>query len=391
VEKGNVIDKILAKTHTSMHRYQSKHYPKIFSYGGDLTKRWYVEYFIYNETTGKYVRKRVSDMNSLHTSEERLARCEKLVKDLKLLLAMGHTIKEDAPPKKETPLPSVVHLFDTFFEEKKERLRSNSLKPILSLRNELASYAGKEVSIKDFDAKTFLRYLRDKEPKTYNSRLASLKEFCTWVQGRVEGYQNPIAGEKLLKVTDMEGAVPFSREQISSIKEYLQKEGDEQLLLFITFVYYTLARPEGEILKMQVKDIKDSYIFIPAANSKTGNARHVAIPKFFEAVITEARLRSYPPHFFIFGDKCAPGPTRIHYRRLYRRHCKMLDELGLGNAGYQLYGYKHTGACELYNATKDLLLVRDQCGHSSAQMTEVYLRGMGAIVNERIIDSFPEF
>lgn len=376
------------------HIYEDKHYPRIVSYKGDLSKRWYVEYFLFNKATNDYIKKRVTDMNHYKTAVERMKRCEEVAKNITQMMTMGVTIDKTPPPKPPPPLPSVLELFAAFAEEKAGKLRKNSMKPIISLRNELVSTLGNaQTDLVAFDVQAFLTKLKAKglKTKTWNNRLATMKEFCAWAEKHLPDYKSPIAGEKLARVMDSEGAVPFSREQIARIKDFLTQNGDEQLLLFVSFIYYTLARPESEILTMQVRDLKEYHIFIPASRSKTKRARNVAIARHFEETIRTARLREYPPHFFIFGEDGTPGTKRIHYRRLYRRHCNMLKEMGLATMGYQLYGYKHTGACELYKATRDLLLVRDQCGHSTATMTEVYLRNLGVVMNERIIDSFPEF
>jgi integrase len=55
------------------------------------------------------------------------------------------------------------------------------------------------------------------------------------------------------------------------------------------------------------------------------------------------------------------------------------------------YCWKHTGAMNLYMATKDPYIVMNQCRHSEITTTMIYLRSLGLVVNELIREADFEF
>jgi hypothetical protein len=48
------------------------------------------------------------------------------------------------------------------------------------------------------------------------------------------------------------------------------------------------------------------------------------------------------------------------------------------------------GVIALYKATKDLMLVKEQCGHSDISQTVQYLRDLGVFHYSNEINRFPE-
>lgn len=73
-----------------------------------------------------------------------------------------------------------------------------------------------------------------------------------------------------------------------------------------------------------------------------------------------------------------------------KRHTLVLDALGLHNGDYTMYSWKDTGACDLYLATKDIMFVKDMCRHSTVAFTEIYLRGMGILLNNTSSGNAPK-
>ena len=64
---------------------------------------------------------------------------------------------------------------------------------------------------------------------------------------------------------------------------------------------------------------------------------------------------------------------------------------GIMDAAHTIYGYKHTGAINLYLATRDIELVRRHCRHAHAGITATYLRGLGALHDGDRLDAMPDF
>jgi integrase len=116
----------------------------------------------------------------------------------------------------------------------------------------------------------------------------------------------------------------------------------------------------------------------------------VTIPPGLEAIIREYRLREHPKSYFVFSPKGLPGEKPICEKCFYRRHKKMLTILGFTEEQHTLYSYKHTGAINLYRATKDILAVQRHCRHSISAQTDAYLRKYRVIVNTKV-GSMPVF
>jgi hypothetical protein len=209
-----------------------------------------------------------------------------------------------------------------------------------------------------------------------------------WIVVRLH---NPAARIESLPLETSEMHMPFSNEQQLRIKETLISKGNQQLLLFIKFLYYLFLRPGFELRLLRVRDIKQHTVFVPAADrAKNNKGEHVVIPAALEEIIGEFRLRRYNKEYFVFSALGVPGPELAGINYFYKRHRKLLDELALTDEQYTLYGYKHTGAINLYEATKDLLAVQRHCRHSSSSQIDAYLRKYGVIVDTQVLN-MPRF
>ena len=64
---------------------------KLFDCGGDVSKRWIVEYYIYNRDQAKLVRRKVSGFNRVKTLRARKAAAKELMQQIDELLRQGYT------------------------------------------------------------------------------------------------------------------------------------------------------------------------------------------------------------------------------------------------------------------------------------------------------------
>ncbi|RIV19837.1 hypothetical protein DYU11_23205 [Fibrisoma montanum] len=83
-----------------------------------------------------------------------------------------------------------------------------------------------------------------------------------------------------------------------------------------------------------------------------------------EQLIQQQGVRNYPGHYYVFSAGGTPGPTMVGNKYFYRRHVKVMEKLNLVGPGHDIYSWKHTGAVALWNATKDIELIRAQARHS---------------------------
>jgi integrase len=161
-----------------------------------------------------------------------------------------------------------------------------------------------------------LLYLKEKRGvgnKTYNNYRGYFSIiFNFYISSQELPIKNPITKVEALTVEASELHLPFSNAQLSSIQETLLAKGDKQLLLFISFIYYTFARPAEEVRLLQVKDIREKTIFIPSKRAKNNKGEHITIHQDLEALIRSTayantqgllRLHRRPEA----GAKCRPG------------------------------------------------------------------------------------
>lgn len=71
-----------------------------------------------------------------------------------------------------------------------------------------------------------------------------------------------------------------------------------------------------------------------------------------------------------------PDWPRVSDDYIFGRHVKVLEKIGMDKQGYDLYSFKHSGACNLYLSGVDLLQIQRQCRHKSVEQTMRYLRDL---------------
>ncbi|RNI27680.1 site-specific integrase [Rufibacter immobilis] len=386
----------------------------------DLSKRWYVEFYVWDENKGKLVRKQDFSLNSYKTVADRLRRGQEIKREIDAALKAGKIIKKvDAAPAPApvavSPAPGAPEItVDSTLKEaisfavkiKTGSLSDRSGSTYRSIKNILFSWI-EEAALEDlrlgdvtpgimsrfFD---YLKLERKVDNITHNNYLLYSRAIFNLLVRREIIEKSPCSSIKNLPEQE-KSHVPFLDEQRLQVKEYLELH-DPQLLLFCTFMYYTFVR-RSELRFLQVKNIQKKKIHIPGyiyvngkktRVSKNGKAETVVIPDGLENVINELNLRNYPADYFIFGQKGQPGPKHLGLSYFSNKHILCLRELGL-NDGQTLYSWKHTGVVKLYMAIKDIRKIQQQCRHSSIAMTEKYLRGLGLFDNEEVQALFPAF
>ena len=202
------------------------------------------------------------------------------------------------------------------------------------------------------------------------------------------GGVNPIRVVKFLKTKTKKHAA-YSIDQMNMITGAAEKHGDFQFILFIKFIYFTLARPKKEIRLLQVKDIRMHMkrILFVAGNAKT-QEQYVGIGKPLAKIIEDSGILNFEPNDYVFTVAGTPGKTPTGKKYFYLRLVKYLEETGLDevNPDFTLYGFKHTGAIQLYMATKDIKLLQRQCRHTTVSQTDQYLRHLGVFDDFQNLD-----
>ncbi|MDO7873689.1 hypothetical protein Q5H93_03010 [Hymenobacter sp. ASUV-10] len=370
--------------------------PRLFDAEGDMTKRWYIDFQIWDTDKQKYVRKQYTGMNKYRSLTERRRHSNAKLREITQLLLDGFTAGTTPAVNIGLPKnPTVLDAVKLVTERKLASGRKHENYP--RLLRELTSFpplanAALEHA-RPVNVLAFLDNLaaRGMEPKTYNGYRDTLSAVFNYLLKLEAVNRNPVRGVDRRKVVASDMHQPYTEQQRQAIREEIARRDDEQLQLFISFVYYCFIRIGSELRLLQVRDLLPGTVRVPGSRAKNDQAEHVAIPRQLEALIQQYGLRSYPADFYVFTKGRKPGPVAVGKNWFAKRHRAILAAVGLDNGNYTMYGYKHTGAINLYLATKDIELVRRHCRHTHAGITATYLRKLGALHDGGAIDAMPDF
>lgn len=398
--------------------YDPDYEPRLYDADGDMEKRWYIDFRIWDTDKKEFVRKQYTGMNKYRSKTARKKKALEKLLEIKNLLKQGATTG-DAPKEQEndnlrfdekkltlkqaiiyflnyknaTITGNEEHRLEEKYNEGVARVSKNTFRSYKKLKNVLFEWLDNnnrsEILFTKFnktvcgDFFTYLKEGRKIENKTYNIyRGYFATVFNHFIDFQDIEIKNPIQKIEFLKNEESEKHPPFSKEQMQMLREQMLLKEEFQLYLFVSFIYYTFTRPGREIRLLRVGDIKEKSIFIKSSQAKNNTGEYVLIPNELEKLIQKFEIRSFPKHYYVFTRECKPGLEPVGKDYFYRRHRKILQELDL--EGYSMYGYKHTGALNLYQQTKDILAVKNHCRHSSSTQTDTYLRKYGAMLSEKV-------
>lgn len=376
---------------------------KIRDSKGDISKTWYVEYYVFDIPTEKMKRKRV--VVNQQTAKERYQFANETKKEIDKLLKEGvvnnspetTTIKKDITEIKGSSL--VLDAIDFFLKHKKAIVQANTLANYTTDINRFRIFLKKKqlesIKLHDFSsmkALNFFDYLITETKisnRSRNNTTDTLSTFFAFFVDRKIITDNPFESISDLPAPARKHAA-FTKTQAKEIMQEAKKETYGQLYLFLSFIYYTFLRPTKEVRLLKVKDIKNNTLRICAENAKDDETEHVMIPPPLRKIIDEYGIANYPDNYYVFGNDGVPGTKPPHKKYFYYRHRQILEKFGLLNDEYDVYGWKHTGVIALWEATQNIELIRQQCRHADIATTQRYLRDLGQFVDYDQINKFPE-
>ncbi len=380
---------------------------------------WYIIFYAWSELKKQKVRKRI--YLSEGTSKQKAAAAEKLIEEIDKLLLNGYEFndkkelylpkkQEDTKPNPTTTKANELYNIDAnkikFLEAihkamalKKNEVEETTYKNYVTLHGKLLQWANDNgvhtALLKDINEQHIFHFLDTQlanniANKTYNNILTDLSAlFNVFCKRKIIAINPCLNVSKLLAETGKHLA--YTNEQIELIKNYLIDNKEFQLLNYVQFIYYSLARPkEVRLLKIGDIDLKDRKIKIASGNAKNKKGQFVRIPDGLYDVISAMELEKYPMNYYVFSAKGNPALEAVGRNYFYKKHRKMLDKLAFTD-GHTLYGYKHTAVTNLYYANVEMRYITEQCRHSSEYQTRIYLRALGLFRNEDIEKKYPKF
>lgn len=319
--------------------------------------RVYIEY--YNLVGSTRIRvKRSGGINRIKSKEEQLAFAKVFIQNMN-----GSVVEAES------------NLMNTLIEHASQmrhstylsyRVRVNKFLDWLKLNNIQESEVNREV------AKKFLLHLSNIGRS--NTTIQSYTHSLGAIYRRYDENVNPFY--KALKVrVQKKSLMHFNANQKELIKEYINSNGMDLMLLAINLLYTTFIRPkEMRFLRFSNLDFENSHIEIPDNISKNGKSQKVKMPDTF--IEQYQYLKIFPKDKFVFGTKQIGGDKPVGNNHFNNLHRKILKELGI-QGNYAFYSWKHTGA---FDAVKQGLPLKDlqmQLRHHSLDQLNEYLKNLG--------------
>ncbi len=375
---------------------------RLIHHNYNLKKRWYVLFYAWDVSKEKLCRVRMFEpINRKKTVKDRMDIARDVIYAVNTDLMAGKCLgKEIIEPTAHNLRTLTINQALDYIEQQKKlnRLRKGSLKRYRTFKmlfdkyfefNNLEPYLLKSFT-PDVMADFFhwLQTERKIANKTFNNYRGDLNTFFRWCMKKDARLMkvNPMDGIDKLKTVATKHAA-FSDDQLTKIKAKALAMGYDHLVLFIQFIYYTLARPI-EIREFRVKyiDLAANRIYIPGSISKNGMDEYVPMAPDLRKAIIESGVLDCPGDYRIFGYAGRPGTEPCGIDLFYEKNSKVLKALNLTTRAYSLYSYKHSGVVALYRLTKDIKLVQRICRHQTLEQTNIYLRDLGLLTDYEILN-----
>lgn len=214
----------------------------------------------------------------------------------------------------------------------------------------------------------FIQYYFSKTQVGSTTPVKSLKAIFAVLEEKKIISTNPVVRIQI-EVNRSRKHVIFSKKETAQICAWTEKN-DLKLNLCILLLYYCCMRPV-EVTRLQVRDIdfENSRVKIRSeVNLKSKRDRILPAPYKVIEVIERVEGKDY-----VLGERYGES----YFNKKWQRMKEKIEV----REGQTLYGFKHTGAVRLYESTKDIILVKEYCGHQNVSTTMRYLRSYGVMIN----------
>ncbi len=339
--------------------------PIVCNRDGDLTKKWYVEFYFLKRRfqiwSGKNFGIKQSG-NLIENKKERIIYFQNLATILQKKLKSGWS----PIPKSET---------DQELNAEKLILKAIQFKSYTSKENfkNYQDRGGRFIKflqskklangpIESITKSTITEFLTPYQSHNKNNYIQIIKAIFSVLNEEEFTTYNPTSKIKKVKTSTKIHKV-YDLETTIQIIRYTQRYPYLRMLLLLE--YYQFVRP-SEILRIKTEhidfDAKKLIIF-----QKKGIQEKIRILPLHPEIEKELKKLD------LSGEYLYKNRKKEWLRANWNR---TKVKLGI-QEGYTIYGFKHTGVCALYQATKDIYLVSRLYGIASIQTTQIYLRSLG--------------
>lgn len=369
--------------------------PKIADHGGDLSQRWYVEYYFKHPETNKHVKFREWISSKLLTRTARYNKAAEIKNQISIKLKSGWS-----PFLSETRNKTISQAIDVVLQIKNATCGQRAKSSYKSLCGVFTDYLDKHKlnslapnELNKAICQNFIDYLITKKQlknRTVNNHVAALRTVFDALLERDFVDFNVWKKIKKLKTTEADIS-SFSRAERLIISEQLPKD-NYQLYCISLLIYYCYLRP-AEIMRLKISDLDliKGQIIIKASQSKNGRNQVVIMHNDLINALTKLNLDQYPENYFVFSNfkKFTPSQTPTAPTRIadaWREIVK--NKYGITK---NIYDLKPTGAGEAFESGIDARQIQLQVRHSSLEQTQIYLNKYNNKPGQVFRDKMPQF
>lgn len=375
-------------------------FPRYNRRGGDLTKKWYVE-FAFVDPKGEQQRYRVYQGLCKGTADERDAIGQKLIDYYTSYLKSGEYLRVEPnlnPLKeKETFRPENQRWMDARNEIRASVLVERFLKHIkptvrkktyqdykckLSMFVEYVEGNMLDMPVPSINRTAIFPFFemlasdRGLCRQTISKYMQIVRIFFNWCEdvGVREYETNPVKRiPKMGKVVDCSPGV-FGKDDRERLRDAI-KPREPFLWLACEILYYCAIRPGTELRLLKVGDIDfhKKAICVRAELAKNKMTEQVLFPYELLQHMLSLNIQQYDKDLYLFGKYGVPSRSPMGKNTMRNRFNLYREELGISK-DKKFYSWKHSGALSAIENGASIYEVKDQLRHKSIMTTEEYLK-----------------
>ena len=374
-------------------------FPTLNDKHGDVSKKWYVEYFYRVPGEDAPRKRRVSTGLCSGTAAQRYAIASQIIADVTKQLKSPDLLRmkpEDVRPvlkddtttrpeaeryaRRETAI-RVENIAAAYLGELRASVAQKTYETYKSKLKYFAQWVRETgivcVNMTHEDAILFFRWLAEDRHLTRRS-IGKYKQIVhslyDWLRARGEVTDNPIRDIPNYGCIVDNAPMPLGKSDIERLRDAIRKD-DPYLWLACEMQYYLALRPGQELRLLQVRDIdiQHKQIVVMAANAKNRSKAVVPVPDNLIEHILRLGIMNYAPDMYVFGKYNVPSRKPTGKNTLRERFNRYRDDLRIDKR-VKFYSWKHTGAISMVENGASVWELQAHMRHSSITTTEDYIR-----------------
>lgn len=362
--------------------------PRLYDKKGDLSKRWYVRYFLL-KPDGTFFERREYIPMKLRTAEDRYRAGRDILEIVDTFLMNGkltyeHLYGTEKIQKQPKFKGSFLHAMEEALDIIKEDSTNRTYLSYKSAYKKFSTFLIKEGLHKlppTHVEKSLIYKFLHSDNTIKNRTKNKVKDFLSAIcQRAIEMElinQNPFAGIKKLKEEQKRIGV-WDPDDLEKYFDYCKNE-DLDLYTASLLLFHCFMRPT-EIGRIQVKDLllKDGIVLVRVKKGALERKDPASLSDELKDLLKERSKGLHLEDYLFSGSSLKPGKSGTSTNRLGERFDRVKRKLQFNRTESVFYELKHTGVSIASASGVPTYNIQRQCRHHSLSTTEIYLRRLSS-------------